>query len=204
VSREKNSTGGESPALVSLRIALEDNNGPISEIEILNVVKGDHVLFYPDKFEQRTPALFNSSQAFPPGARPESATTLSRKQIIEVASTYLQGVEAGNSALVKAGPLCPMVLNGLQTSTHCDQELQQFKGPVDNRRWIADTETGVAFGAFILRGALNVSADTGELINNFLAVKDGALREIRAGMVYGKRDIKGVWPEDKERGYGAL
>jgi len=204
VSRQKNSTGGESPALVSLRLALEENDGPISEIEIMNVINGSHILFYPDKFEQRTPALFNSSQAFPPGANLASTTTLSRKEIIAVANSYLEGVQAGDNALVKAGSTCPMISNGFQTSAHCDQGLQQFKWPVENRRWIADTETGVAFGSMNFRGALQGPADTGDLINEFLAVKDGKIREIRAVMVYGKKDIASVWPEDGVRGYAAL
>jgi hypothetical protein len=203
VSRQKNSTGGESPALLSLRLALEENDGPVSEVEIINVINGSHILFYPEKFEPRTPALFNSSQAFPPGASLTNKTTLSRKEIIAVANSYLEGVQAGNNALVKAGPTCPRVSNGLQTSAHCDQGLQQFKWPVENRRWIADTETGVAFGAMIFRGALNVPTDTGDLINEFLAVKEGRIREIMAVMVYAKRDIGAVWPEDGTRVYGA-
>jgi hypothetical protein len=204
VSRQKNSTGGESPALVSLRIGLEDNDGPISEIEILNVINGSHILFNPDKFEQRTPPLFNSSQAFPPGASITNTTLLSRKEIISVANSYIEGVQAGKNALVKAGTNCPRISNGLQTSAHCDQGLQQFKWPVDNRRWIADTETGVAFGSMIFRGALKVPADTGDLINEFLAVKNGKIREIRAVMIYGKKDVKTVWPEDGTRSYNGL
>lgn len=189
---------------MSLRLGLEDNDGMVNEVEVLNVIQGDHILFYPDKFEQRTPALFNSSQAFPPGAKSASTKELSRKEIISIANTYLAGVEAGNNALVKAGPACPRISNGLQTSGHCDEGLQQFKWPVDNRRWIADTETGVAFGSMIFRGALNVSADTGDLVNEFLAVKDGLIREVRAVMIYGKKDLPAVWPEDATRAYEGL
>jgi len=55
-------------------------------------------------------------------------------------------VEKGDNRLVVAGPNCPRISNGYQISGHCDQGMQQFKWPVENRRWIADTETGVAFG----------------------------------------------------------
>jgi hypothetical protein len=199
VVTERNSTTGKNdPALVTIRVMLEDNDGPIKEIEVMNIVRGQHILFYPDKFEQTTPELFTSSQT-----SSSNTTKLSRKDIIAVANTYLEGVQSGNNALVKAGQTCPRVSNGLQTSGHCDQGMQQFKWPVEARRWIADTETGVAFGVFIFRGALMVNNRTGDYINEYLKVKDGRIHEIRATMIYSFKDIVSVWPEDKERQYPA-
>jgi hypothetical protein len=49
-----------------------------------------------------------------------------------------------------------------------------------------------------------VNNQTGDYINEYLAVKDGKLREIRAVMIYSKKDIKSVWPEDSTRPYSAL
>ncbi|KAF2423754.1 hypothetical protein EJ08DRAFT_723772 [Tothia fuscella] len=197
-------SSGLFPALISLRLGLEDNDGPINEIEILNVIQGDHILFSPQRFEQRTPALFNSSQTFPPGSKSTNTTILKRRDLITTANTYLEGVEKGDNKLVQAGLNCPRVSNGYQTSGHCDQGMQQFKWPVANRRWIADSETGIAFGVFIFRGALLVNNATGDYINEYIAVKDGKLREIRAVMIYSAKDIKPVWPEDASRPYAAL
>jgi hypothetical protein len=204
VSRQKNSTGGESPALISLRLALLENDGPISEIEIMNVINGSHFFFRPDRFEDRTPALFNSSQAFPPGASLANTATLSRKEIIAVANSYIEAVQAGNNALLKTGSTCHRISNGSPDGAHCNEGLEEFKWPVENRRWIADMETGVAFGSMIFRGALQMPVDTGDLVNKFLAVKDGKIREIRAVLAYAKKDIAAVWPEDGTRTYSAL
>jgi hypothetical protein len=198
VTERNHTTGANDPALVSLRLMLEDNDGPVKEIEVMNVVRGQHILFYPDKFEETTPDLFTSSQV-----SDSSHKKLNRGEIIAVANTYLEGVQSGNNSLVKAGPTCPRISNGQQTSSHCDQGMQQFKWPVDSRRWIADIETGVAFGAFIFRGALMVNNKTGDYINEYLKIKDGKIHEIRAVMIYSDRYIKGVWPEDSERNYKA-
>jgi hypothetical protein len=143
----QHNSSGLFPALISIRLALADRDGPITELEILNVIQGDHILFSPKRFERRTPALYNSSQSFPPGAKITPNTTVqNRAGLIKTANTYLEGVEKGDNKLVRAGPNCPRISNGYQTSGHCDQGMQQFKWPVENRRWIADTETGVAFG----------------------------------------------------------
>jgi hypothetical protein len=201
VVTERNSTTGKiDPALVTIRIKLDDHDGPMQEIEVMNIERGQHILFYPDKFEQTTPTLFSSPQI----SANSTTAPLRRAEIIAVANTYLDGVQGGNNALVHAGPTCPRISNGLRTSSHCDQGLQQFKWPVDNRRWIADTETGVAFGVFIFRGALTVNNQTGDYINEYLVVKDGKIREIRATMIYTLRNITAVWPEDKDRKYPAL
>jgi hypothetical protein len=82
--------------------------------------------------------------------------------------------------------------------------MQQFKWPVESRRWIADEQTGVAFGVFIFRGALMVNNKTGDYINEYLKVKDGKIQEIRAVMIYCDKDIKSVWPEDSERTYNKV
>lgn len=201
VSRQKNSTGGEEPALVSVRLALTDNDGPISEIEVLNIKNATHYFFRPDRFEDRTPAMFNSSQAFPPGANLLSTSILPRKELIAVANTYIDGIQTGNNASVKAGPVCPRFANGEMDGKHCNLDLEQFKWPVENRRWIADLETGVAFGSMVFRGALQMPVDTGNVVNEFVAVKDGRIREIRAVVAYARRDIKSVWPEDGARSY---
>jgi hypothetical protein len=49
-----------------------------------------------------------------------------------------------------------------------------------------------------------VNNQTGDYINEYIAVKDGKLREIRAVMIYSKRDISSVWPEDSTRSYASL
>lgn len=196
VTERNQTTGAATPALVSFRLMLEDSDGPVKEVEVMNVVKGQHILFYPDKFENSTPDLFTSGQV-----SDEVHKKQSRQEIISVANTYLEGVQSGNNSLVKAGPTCPRISNGLQTSGHCDQGMQQFKWPVDSRRWIADTETGVAFGVFIFRGALKVDNKTGDYINEYLKIRDGRIQEIRAVMIYSDRFIKTVWPEDSDRHY---
>lgn len=202
VSRQKNSTSGEEPALISIRLALSDNDGPVSEIEILNVKNGSHYFFRPDRFEDRTPPMFNSSQAFPPGANLLKTAVLPRKEIIVVANTYIDGIQTGSNAGVKAGPTCLLVSNGEIDGKHCEKGLEQFKWPVENRRWIADLETGVAFGSMIFRGTSSTTVtDTGDVVNTFIAVKDGKIREIRAIEAYVKKDIKPTWPEDAKRSY---
>jgi hypothetical protein len=101
-------SSGLFPALISIRLALQDRDGPITEMEIMNVIQGDHILFSPKRFELRTPALFNSSQSFPPGAKiTQSTTVLKRADLIRTANTYLEGVEKGQNDLVNAGPKCP-------------------------------------------------------------------------------------------------
>jgi hypothetical protein len=101
-------SSGLFPALLSIRLALRNDDGPITEIEIMNVIQGDHILFSPQRFELRTPALFNSSQSFPPGAKITPDTTvLKRADLIRTANTYLEGVEKGKNELVHAGPRCP-------------------------------------------------------------------------------------------------
>jgi len=198
--RFNGSLSAEVPALVSVRLALADNDGPITELEIINVVKDNHILFYPDTFEMRTPPLFNSSQAFPPGANLNGTKILTRKEIISIANNTLSGIQTGDKSLIKAGPYCPRTANGQQITTHCEEGdlgLSTYKWPVDNRRWIADEEKGVAFGSYIVRGALGEKGDPWDLVNEFVAVKDGMMREVRAIMVHSTNGIKAVWPEDK-------
>jgi hypothetical protein len=204
VAREKSVAGVESPALVSLRVALADNDGLIEELEITNVVKGEHILFYPDKFELRTPPLYNSSQAFPPGASLAKTKVLTRKEIAELADSYVVGIQTGNKSLVKIGPYCPRTANGQRINDHCeegDQGLATFHWQVENRRWIADAEKGVAFGSYIVQGTLGADDNTWDIVNEYVAVKDGAIREIRAVMVHEPKGIKAVWPEDSTRSY---
>jgi hypothetical protein len=82
--------------------------------------------------------------------------------------------------------------------------MEQFKWPVDNRRWIADEETGVVFGVFIFRQALMVDANTGDYINEYIKIQDGMIKRIYATMIYTSKYIKSVWPDDKERKYNNL
>src|ERR1700760_3312566 len=195
VVTEKAKNGSVIPALLSLRLLLDDNDGPIKEVEEMNILRGQHILFSPDRFDAKTPDIMTTSQA-----TSSTAKKMSRRELINIANTYLEGVQSGNSSLVKGDPaFCPRISNGYQTSSHCDKGMEQFKWPVEDRRWIADEETGVVFGGFIFRQALMVDANTGDYINEYIKVQDGMIKRIYATMIYTSKYIKSVWPDDKER-----
>ncbi|KAF2416405.1 hypothetical protein EJ08DRAFT_703668 [Tothia fuscella] len=204
VAREKQTNGTEVPALISVRVGLADNDGHITEIEITNVVKGENILFSPDTFEHRTPPLFNSSQSFPPGAPISAAKVLTRKEIIAVTENYVSGVQKGDKSIMKVGPACPRTENGQRVRDHCedgDEGLSKFKWPIQNRRWIADPDMGIAFGAYIVQGTFGEDDNTWDLVNEFIAVKDGLIREVRAIMEHVPKGTNAIWPEDTARTY---
>jgi hypothetical protein len=82
--------------------------------------------------------------------------------------------------------------------------LSSFHWPVHNKRWIADPDKGIAFGAYVVAGTLGAEENTWDLVNEFVAVKDGLIREVRVVMAHTPKETASVWPEDSARSYFAL
>jgi hypothetical protein len=138
---------GESPAIVSLRLAIR--RGKIAEVEHIVARKGSHALFAPDALRQPDPLLNTPI---------ERKHRMSREQLIAVADSYLEGIEQHSSEIVKAADDCQRIENGVQTtnqagrtSRNCQQsaDVLTYIESVDERRFpIVDIERGVVFANF--------------------------------------------------------
>ena len=42
---------------------------------------------------------------------------------------------------------------------------------------------------------------TGDYINEHIMVQDGMIKRMYASKIYGNKNIKSIWPEDKDRAY---
>jgi len=158
---------------MSVRIKTEDATTPaIKELEILNVLKGSHAFFRPESFPDDAPAMWSSPT---PG-------NLSRTELIRIANTYPSGIQAGDGSAIPGGTSCPRVENGVTTTTTCFKGLANFKQPVTNRRWVADTQTGVVLGGFYFDKPARFGYNYGLWLNEYFKIDGGKLSGIQACM----------------------
>jgi hypothetical protein len=169
---EKTPAGTVDPGLMSVRMKTEDGTSTIKELEILNVLKGSHMFFVPSSFPTSAPAMWSTPQV----------GNFSRDELIRRANTYPSGIQAGDGSMIPAGPSCPRIENGVQTTTTCNKGLQMFKQPVTNRRWVADTLTGVVLGEFYFDKIAGRGANYGLWLNEYFKLDEGKLSGIQACM----------------------
>ena len=139
---------GTTPALLSLRVGVKD--GRIAEAEHIVARKGSHPLFAPEAFVKPSPML---SAPIAPEKR------LSREKLIEIADSYMEGIEKHDSRIIQSTDTCQRIENGVQTtnrpgrtSRHCAQsaDVLTYIKSVDERRYpIVDREHGVVVSTFI-------------------------------------------------------
>jgi hypothetical protein len=169
---ENSSSGSPEPGLVSVRMKTESNSKIVKELEILNVLKGSHALFAPGTFPNTAAEMWSK----------EVTGKFSREELIRRANTYPSGIQAGDGSDIPAGPTCPRIENGVQTTTNCNIGLAKFKQPVTNRRWVADTLTGVVLGEFYFDKVAAQGLNHGLWLNEYFKVDDGKLVGIQACM----------------------
>jgi hypothetical protein len=169
---------GADPALVSIRIKTDGEGKAIQELEVLNVLKGSHMFFAPQMFPNEAPAMWSSN----------TDGGLSREKLIEIANTYPSGIQAGDGKDIPGAPTCPRIENGVQTTTNCNKGLAIFKQPVRDRRWVADTVTGVVLGGFYFDKPANIGAKFGLWLNEYFKIDNGKLAGIQAAM----KELQGV------------
>lgn len=194
------------PAILGIRIRVgSDPSTEIREIEMLNIVDGGpgtlRAMFRPDNnetYSDATQADWNSPQL----------ANLTRAQLVQVANTYPDGIQAGNGVNIPIGNVCSRWENGVQTAggtklfknttqpRFCRDGLDEFKQPVEYRRWVADTETGVVLGMFYFSHRKEPLTDKfdmewGNWLNEFFKIREGKMVGVHAIMLF-VRDKKDV------------
>ena len=186
---------GTTKALLSLRLKASPNDGAVTEIEILNALKGAHALFNVETLPQTTPALWIAS---------EGTTPISRAELVKIVDTYPQGIQTGKNEGVLAGVSCPRLENGVETTKHCEASMNLFQWPVTDRRWVADTKTGVVMGSFFFHyrngtglmnkmGVRTSNTTTGLWLHEYFKVRDGKIVDVSAAMQTLDANYKDVW-----------
>jgi len=146
---------GAGPVLLSLRLGIKD--GRIAEVEHIVARKGSHPLFAPE-------ALVKPDAALSTPVSPEHR--LSRERLIEIADSYMEGIQQHSSKIILADEHCQRIENGVQTtnrpgggSRNCahSADLLTYIKSVDERRFpIVDQEHGIVVSTFIF----NIPGDT--------------------------------------------
>ena len=163
------------PALMSVRVATSAAAPrAVRELEILNVLRGSHAFFSPQSFPASAPAMWAAPQAAPAVA--------SRAELVRLADAYPSGIQAGDGSRIAAGASCPRVENGVQTAARCNVGLAMFKQPVTNRRWVADTLTGVVLGEFYFDKVAAKGLNYGLWLNEYFKIDGGKMVGIQACM----------------------
>jgi hypothetical protein len=173
--------------LLSTRIKVPSDTGLPTEIEILNELKegsvGNKLIFRPSAYPDQIESYWSTPN-----------NTLSRTELIAAANSYCDGVQSGDGSAIPAGPDCPRLENGVETSKHCNKQLFGFKWPVTDRRWIADEVTGIVWGSFWFDMPKRYKViKTGLYLHEFFAVKGGKLIAIDANMKYMNGPYVDVW-----------
>jgi hypothetical protein len=186
---------GTGVAVMSIRIKVSGRDGAVTEVEILNALKDSHALFNITNFPEKTPAVWLA---------PQGATQISRAELVKIVDTYPQGLQTGKDEGVLAGVDCPRLENGVQTTGHCNIGMNNFIWPVTDRRWVADTKTGVTMGSFFFhyrngtgilnqRGIRSNSSKTGLWLHEYFKVQDGKLISVSAAMQTLDAEYKDIW-----------
>jgi hypothetical protein len=172
------SMAGDVPSIMSIRIKTGPSGTSIEELEILNVLKGSHMFFAPQTFPAEAPAMWSTP----------TAGGLSRDALIKIANLYPSGIQAGDGSAIPGAPTCPRIENGVQTTATCYKGLAVFKQPVTNRRWIADTTTGVVLGGFYFDKPASKGTNYGLWLNEYFKIDNGKMAGIQAAM----KELTGV------------
>jgi hypothetical protein len=106
----------------------------------------------------------------------------SRAELVRLANAYPSGIQAGDGSPIAAGASCPRVENGVRTTTWCNVGLAKFKQPVTNRRWVADTLTGVVLGEFYFDKVAGKGLNYGLWLNEYFKIDGGKMVGIQACM----------------------
>jgi hypothetical protein len=169
---EKGPDGKDAPAIVSIRIKTAEDGKTRTQLEILNVLAGSHNFFAPQRFPNTAGEKWST----------KTAGGLSRAELIKIANEYPSGIQAGNGVKVPTAASCPRMENGVKTAEICNANLERFKQPVTNRRWVADTETGVVLGSFYFDKRERMKYEFGLFLNEYFKVDNGKLAGIEAAM----------------------
>lgn len=186
---------GAATAVMSTRLKVAGADGAITEIEILNALKGSHALFNTANFPDKTPGVWLA---------PQGSAPITRAELVKIVDTYPQGLQVGKDEGVLAGADCPRLENGVQTTKHCNVGMNNFRWPVTDRRWVADTKTGVTMGAFFFhyrngtglmnqRGIRSNSSKTGLWLHEYFKVQDRKIVDVSAAMQTLDAEYKDVW-----------
>jgi hypothetical protein len=186
---------GAATAVMSTRLKVAGADGAITEIEILNALKGSHALFNTANFPDKTPGVWLA---------PQGSAPITRAELVNIVDTYPQGLQVGKDEGVLAGADCPRLENGVQTTKHCNVGMNNFRWPVTDRRWVADTKTGVTMGAFFFhyrngtglmnqRGIRSNSSKTGLWLHEYFKVQDRKIVDVSAAMQTLDAEYKDVW-----------
>jgi hypothetical protein len=190
--------GPQVPAIVGIRIRKEPTTDRLQEVEIMNLLDGGpgilRSMFKPDNNETYS----NEAREF--WASPQRGK-LTRTELIAIANTYPSGIQAGDGKDIPVGSSCPRWENGVQTAggsrpfknttqpRFCKDGLDEFKQPVEFRRWVADTETGVVLGLFYFSHRKTPLVDSfdkawGNWLNEFFKIQDGKMVGVHAIMLF--------------------
>jgi hypothetical protein len=190
---------------MGIRIRIEEISNKIRELEMTNLVDGGpgalRAMFRPDNNETYS----DTAQAF--WASPQNGN-LTRSELVKIANTYPDGIQAGDGKNIPVGAACPRWENGVQTAGGsrqfknlpqprlCRDGLDEFKQPVEFRRWVADTETGVVLGLFYFSHRKDPLVDGfdkewGNWLNEFFKIQGGRMVAVQALMLFvkDKKDI---------------
>jgi hypothetical protein len=210
---QKSGSGKQLPAIMGIRIRKEVNSNHIREVEMINLLDGGpgilSGMFRPDNNDTYS----DSAEAF--WLSPQNVS-ISRAELIRIANTYPDGIQAGDGANIPIGDVCPRWENGVQTAggskifknttqpRYCRDGLDEFKQPVEYRRWVADTETGVVLGLFYFSHRKTPLVDAfdkewGNWLNEFFKIQNGKITGIHAIMLFvrDKKDIKSGVPKSE-------
>jgi hypothetical protein len=198
ILNQKSTTQKQVPAIMGIRIKQDANSGRIREVEMVNLLDGGpgilRGMFRPDNNETYSDATETFWQSSQNG-------NVSRAELIKVANSYPDGIQAGDGKNIPIGNACPRWENGVQTAggskifknttqpRYCRDGLDEFKQPVEYRRWLADTETGVVLGLFYFSHRKSPLVDAfdkewGNWLNEFFKIQNGKMVGVHAIMLF--------------------
>jgi hypothetical protein len=194
--RAASAGGPTAPAIVSLRLKMDSDGKELTEIELLNALAGSHALFRPLEFPPAAPALW--SAPLPP------LMPLPRSEFLRIVDSYPAGMALGDSSKVRARDDCPRFENGYKTTDHCGQNMDLFKWPVTDRRYVLDETTGVAMASFFFhyklgkgkmmeQGIRPANGTTGLWLHEYFKVEGGQIVNVQAAMQTLPAEYKDVW-----------
>jgi hypothetical protein len=190
---------GNETAIVSVRIrTTKEVPGEITQVEIINALRGSHALFTPQNLPQPAPPIWRMPEANP--------TNTSREALLKIVDTYPQALQEGNNTMALAAPICPRLENGYKTTQNCNLNADMFKWPVTDRRWVVDTRTHVVMASFFFhykdgKGLMSqmdvkdrtANSTVGLLLHEYFKVSSGLIVDVTAVMQTLGADYKDVW-----------
>lgn len=127
----------------------------------------------------------------------ESTKSFSHDSLAAIVDTYPSGITAGDGSHIpgySTNTDCPRVENGIKTTDKCYSGLDKFKLPVTNRRYTADSETGVVLGEFLFNQSMPGSDKNGLWLNEYFKIDaEGRLSGIYAAMKETGNPFEDVW-----------